>query len=183
MLNIKVKLKLEVASAYIALHSLTIFFLWIGLGKNVFAYNYGFLISYILSVQFSSVAQSCLTLCDPRDCSMPGFPIHHQLPEPTQTHVHCIGDAIQPSHSLSSTSPPMFNLSKHQGFFRQVRSWHRLDKILEFWLQHQSFPMNIQDWFPLGLTGWISLQSKGLSRVFSNITVQKHLFFEAQISL
>ena len=160
MLNIKVKLKLEVASAYIALHSLTIFFLWIGLGKNVFAYNYGFLISYILSVQFSSVAQSCLTLCDPRDCSMPGFPIHHQLPEPTQTHVHCIGDAIQPSHSLSSTSPPMFNLSKHQGFFRQVRSWHRLDKILEFWLQHQSFPMNIQDWFPLAF--WI--RSKSLAQ-------------------
>ena len=161
MLNIKVKLKLEVASAYIALHSLTIFFLWIGLGKNVFAYNYGFLISYILSVQFSSVAQSCLTLCDPRDCSMPGFPIHHQLPEPTQTHVHCISDAIQPSHPLSSTPPPTFNPS----LFKWVGSSHQVAKLSA---STSVLPMNIQDWFPLGLTGLISLQSKGLSRVFSS---------------
>ena len=69
------------------------------------------------SVQFSSVAQSCLTLCDPMDCSTPGFPVHHQLPDPTKTHVHCIGDAIQPSHPLSSPSPPAFNLSQHQGLF------------------------------------------------------------------
>ena len=70
------------------------------------------------SVQFSSVAQSCLTLCDPMNCSMPGLPVHHQLPESTQTHVHRVGDAIQPSHPLLSPSPPAFNLSQHQGLFQ-----------------------------------------------------------------
>ena len=69
-------------------------------------------------IQFSSVAQSCLTLCDPMDCSMPGLPVHHQLPEFTQTHVHLVGDAIQPSHPLSATSSPTFNLSQHQGLFQ-----------------------------------------------------------------
>ena len=69
-------------------------------------------------VQFSSVAQLCSTLCDPMDCSMPGLPVHHQLQEFTQTHVHCIGDATQPSHSLSSPPPPAFNLSQHQGLFQ-----------------------------------------------------------------
>ena len=69
------------------------------------------------TVQFSSVTQLCLTLCDPMDCSMPGLPVHHQLLELTQTHVHRVGDAIQPSHSLSSPSPPSFNLSQHQGLF------------------------------------------------------------------
>ena len=72
----------------------------------------------VSSIQFSSAAQSCLTLCDPMECSMPGFPAHHKLLEPTQTHVHGVGDAIQPaSHSLSSPSPPTFNLSQHQGLF------------------------------------------------------------------
>ena len=66
----------------------------------------------------SSVAQLCPTLCDPMDCSMPGFPVHNQFPEPTQPHVHQVGDAIQPSHPLSSPSPPAFNLSKHQGLFK-----------------------------------------------------------------
>ena len=70
-------------------------------------------------VQFSSVAQSCLTFCDPMDCSMPGFPFNQQLPELAQTHVHQIGDAIQPSHPLSSPSPPAFNLSQHQSLFRE----------------------------------------------------------------
>ena len=69
-------------------------------------------------VQFSSVAQSCPTLCDPMDCSMPAFLVHHQLPEPTQIHVHHVGDAIQPSHSLLSSSPPAFSLSQHQGLFQ-----------------------------------------------------------------
>ena len=71
-----------------------------------------------LRSQFSSVAQSCPTLCDPMDCSMPGFPVHHQLPELNQTHVHQVSDAIQPSHPLSSPSPPDFNLSQHQGLFQ-----------------------------------------------------------------
>ena len=69
-------------------------------------------------IGFSSVARSCLTLCDPMDCSTPGFPVHHQLPEFTQTHVYQVGDAIQPSHPLTSPSPPAFNLSQHQGLFQ-----------------------------------------------------------------
>ena len=135
-----------------------------------------------LSVQFSSVTQSCLTLCDSMNLSMPGTPVHHQLPEFTQTHVHQVGDAIQQSHPLSSPSPAL-NLSQHQGLFQWVSSSHQVATVLEFQLQHSVLPMNIQDWFPLGWTGWISLQSKGPSRVFSNTTVQKHQFFSAQLSL
>ena len=93
----------------------------------------------IISIQFSSVTQSCPTLCDPMNCSMPGLPIHHQLPESTQTHVHRVGDAIQPSHPLSSPSPPALNLSQHQGLFQWVSSLHQGAKVLEFQLQHQSF--------------------------------------------
>ena len=89
--------------------------------------------------QFSSVAQSYLTLCDPMNCSMPGLPVHHQLPEPTQTHVHRVGDAIQQSHPLSSPSPPAFSLSQHQGLFKWVSSSHQVARVLEFQLQHQSF--------------------------------------------
>ena len=88
------------------------------------------------SVQFSSGPQSCLTLCDPMDCSRPGFPVQHQFPEPTQTHVHCVGDAIQPSHPLSSPSPPALNLSQHQGLFQWASSSHQVAKELEFQLQH-----------------------------------------------
>ena len=95
--------------------------------------------SFLGSVQFSSVAQLCLTLCNPMDCSMPGFPVHHQLPEPTQTHVHWVSDTIQPSHPLLSPSPPAFNLSQHQGLFQWVSSSHQVAKVLEFQLQHQSF--------------------------------------------
>ena len=83
-------------------------------------------------LQFSSVAQSCPTLCSPMDCNMPGLPVHHQLLEFTQTYVHWVGDAIQPSHSLSSPSPPAFNLSQHQGLFQWVRSSHQVAKVLEF---------------------------------------------------
>ena len=91
------------------------------------------------SIPFSSVAHSFLTLCDPMGCSTPGLPVHHQLLELTQTHVHQVGDAIQPSHPLSSPSPPAFNLSQHQGLFKWVSSSHQVAKILEFQLQHQSF--------------------------------------------
>ena len=79
---------------------------------------------YISSVQFSSVTQSCPTLCNPMNCSMPGLPVHHQLLESTQTHVHWVGDAIQPSHPLSSFSPPALNLSQHQGLFKRASSLH-----------------------------------------------------------
>ena len=89
--------------------------------------------------QFSSVAQLCPTLCNPMDCSTPGLPVHHQLPELTQTHVHWVNDAIQPSHPLSSPSPPAFYLSQHQGHFQWVSSSHQVAKVLEFQLQHQSF--------------------------------------------
>ena len=82
--------------------------------------------------QFSSVAQSCLTLCNPMDCSIPGFPVHHQLLEPIQTHAHWVGDAIQPSHPLSSPSSPAFNLSQHQGLFQWVSSSHQVAKVLQF---------------------------------------------------
>ena len=95
--------------------------------------------SFPTSVQFSSVAHSCLTLCDPMNYSMPGLPVHHKLPESTQTHVHRVGDAIQPSHPLSSPSPPAPNPSQHQGLFQWVNSSHEVAKVLEFHLQHQSF--------------------------------------------
>ena len=86
---------------------------------------------------FSSVAQSCPALCDPTDCSTPGFPVHHQLPELAQTHVHWVGDAVQQSHPLLSPSPPAFNLSQHQGIFQWVSSSHQVARVLEFQLQHQ----------------------------------------------
>ena len=89
--------------------------------------------------QFSDSAQSCPTLCEPMDCSTPGFPVHHQFPELTQTLVRWVGDAIQPSHPLSSFSPPAFRHSQHQGLFKWVSSSHQVAKVLEFQLQHQSF--------------------------------------------
>ena len=93
----------------------------------------------LTTFQFSSVAPLCPTLSDPMDCSMPGFPVCHQFLELTQTHVHWVGDAIQPSHPLSSPSSPTFNLSQHQGLFKWVSSLHQAFKVLEFQLQHQSF--------------------------------------------
>ena len=91
------------------------------------------------SVQFSSVTLLCPTLCNPMNHSMPGLPVHHQLPEFTQTHVHRVGDAIQPSHPLSSPFPPAPNPSQHQSLFQWVNSLHEVAKVLEFQLQHQSF--------------------------------------------
>ena len=88
------------------------------------------------AVQFSSVTQSCQTHCNSVDCSMSGLPVHHQLAELIQTHVHWVGDAIQPSHPLSSLSPPAFHLSQHQGLLKWVSSLHQVAKVLEFQLQH-----------------------------------------------
>ena len=126
----------------------------------------------------SSVAQSCPTLCDPMNCSMPGLLVHHQLLEFTQTHVHWAGDAIQPSHPLSSPSPPAPNPSQHQGLFKWVSSSHQVAKILSF-----SFNISSSSEHPglisFRIDGWISLQSKGLLRVFCNTTVQKHQFCSA----
>ena len=126
------------------------------------------IINYNQSV--SSVSQSCPTLCEPMDCSMPGFPVHHQLLELAQTHVHQVGDAIQPSHPLSSPSPPAFNLSQNRVFSNESALCIR-------WPKHWSFSFNISPSNEyLGLisfiiAGLISLQSKGFSRVFSNTTV------------
>ena len=92
-----------------------------------------------VSQPVSSVAQSCPTLCDPMDCSTPGLPVHHQLPEFTQTYVHRVCDVIQPSHPLLSPCPPAFNLSQHKGLFQGVSSSHQVAKVLEFQLQHWSF--------------------------------------------
>ena len=89
------------------------------------------------SIQFSSAGQSCPTLCNTVDCKMPDFPVHYQLPELAQTHVHRVGDAILSSHPLSSPSPPAFNLSQHQGLFQWLSSLHQRAKVLEFELQHQ----------------------------------------------
>ena len=102
---------------------------WDGKGKEV----------VIAQVQFSSFQSLSHHLCDPMNHSTPGLPVHHQLPEFTQTHVHWVGDAIQPSHLLLSTSPPSFHLSQHQGLLKWVCSLHQVAKVLEFQLQHQSF--------------------------------------------
>ena len=113
---------------------------------------------------------SCVQLCDPMDCSTPGLPVHHQLLEFTQTHVHWVNDAIQPSHPLSPPSPPAFNLSQHESF---LVSWLFTSGGQSIGVSASAsvLPVNIQDWFPLGGTGWISLQSKGLARVLSKTTV------------
>ena len=129
----------------------------------------------------SSVTQSCPTLCNPMNRSMPDLPVHHQLPEFTQTHVHWVSDAIQPSRPLSSPSPPAPIPSQHQSFsMSQLFSWGGqstgISALASF------LPKNTQGWSPSEWTAWISLQSKGLSRVFSNTTVQKHQFFSAQPS-
>ena len=122
------------------------------------------------SVQFSSVTQSCLTLCDPMKHSTAGLPVHYQLPEFTQTHVRRVGDAIQPSHPLSSPYSCPQSLPASESFpMSQLFAWG--GQNIGVSAQTSVLPMNTQDWSPLGWTGWISLQSKGLSRVFSNTTV------------
>ena len=141
------------------------------------------------SVQFSSVTQSCPTLCNPMNSVMLGLAVHHQLPEFTQTHVHPVGDAIQP------VMPSSHLILCHPLFFlppipSNIRVFSNESTFRMRWSKYWSFsftgvsvlPMNTQDWSPLEWTCWISLQSKGLSRVFSNTTVQKHQFFGAQLS-
>ena len=142
-----------------------------------------FILDFVLNesrfyIQFSSVAQSCPTLCNPMNRRTPGLPVHHHLPDFTQTHVHRVSDAIQPSHPLSSPSPPASNPSQHQSFpMSQLFPWGGqstgVSALASF------LPKKSQGWSPSEWTGWISLQSKGLSRVFSNTTVQKHQFFSA----
>ena len=134
-----------------------------------------------VSVQFSSVTQWCLTFCDLMNCSTPGLPVHHQLPEFTQTHVHRVGDAIQPSHPLSSPSlpapiPPSIRVFSNESTLRM--RWP------EYW--SFSFSTSPSNEYP-GLISfrmdWLDLlATKGISRVFSNTTVQKHQFFSTQLS-
>ena len=142
--------------------------------------NWGF---HIVSPQFSSGAQLCPTLCYPMNHNTPGLPVHHQLPEFTQTHVNWVDDAIQPSYPLSSPSLPAPNLSPASGPFQMSQLFTSGGQSIGVSASTTVLPMNTQDCSPLGWTGWISLQSKGLSRVFSSITVQKHQFFGAQLSL
>ena len=110
-------------------------------------------------LQFSSVVWSCPTLCDPMDCSTPGLPVHYQLLEFAQPHVHWVDDAIQPSHPLSSPSPFAFNLPQHQALFQWVGSSHQVAKVLEFQLQHQSFQWTLRtDFLQDGLVYFLAVQ-------------------------
>ena len=139
-----------------------------------------------LQSKFRSV-QPCPTLCNPMDCSMPGFPVHHQLLELTQTHVHNVGDAIQPSHPLSSPSPPAFHLSQHQSLFKIVSSSHQVAKVLEFQLHHQSLQIILRTEFLYNGLVW-SLCSSRDSQEFSStpqfksINSQHSAFFLVQLS-
>ena len=132
--------------------------------------------------QFSSVSQSCPTLCHHMDCSTPGFPVHHQLLELLKFMSIM---SVMPSNQLIFCRPLLFpsSIFPASGFFQMSQFFISGGKSIGVSASISVLPMNIKDWFPLGLTGWISLQSKGLSRVFSSTTVQKHQFFGAQFSL
>ena len=129
-----------------------------------------------------SVAWSCLTLCDPVDCSMPGFPVLHHLLELAQTRVHWVNDAIQLSHPLIIPFSSCLQSFPASGSFPVSLLFTSGGQSIRVSALASVLPINIQGWFPLGLTDLISLQSKGLSRVLSNITVQKHQFFNTQPS-
>ena len=137
----------------------------------------------LVNLQFSSVQSlSRVRLFATSWITAPGLPVRHHLPELTQTRVHQVGDAIQPSHPLSSPFPPAPNPSQHQSFpMSQLFTWG--GQSTEVSALASFLPKNTQGWSPSEWTGWISLQSKGFSRVFSNTTVQKHQFFGAQLSL
>ena len=135
------------------------------------------------SVKFRSDAQLCLTLCDPMSCSRPGLPVHHQLPEFTQAPVCWVGDAIQPSHPLSSPSPSCSQSFPASGYFQMSQLFKSGGQSFGVSASISVLPMIIQDWSPLGWTGWISLQSKGFSRIYSNTTGQENQFFGTQIPL
>ena len=125
-----------IRNAYIC-STLSFFLIYFLLKKNCFTELCYFLLNLNMnqpSVQFSLVTQSCPTLCDPMNRSTPGLPVHHQLPEFTQSHVHWVSDAIQPSHPLSSPSPPAPNPSQHHSLFQWVNSSHEVAKVLEFQL-------------------------------------------------
>ena len=132
-------------------------------------------------IKFSSVAQSCPTFCNPMDCSTPGFPIYHQLLELVQALVHRVGDAIQSSYPVIPFS--CLQSIPESGYFLMNQLFPVGGQRIGASVSASVLQMNIQDWFPLGLTGLIFLQSRGLSRVFSNTKVQKHQYFSTQLSL
>ena len=134
------------------------------------------------SVQFSWHTQSCQTLCDPLDCNTPGLPVHHQLPEFTQIHVHWVGDAIQSSHPLLCPSPPIFNLSS-------IRIFSNESVLCTRWPKYWTFifsisPSNEYSGLISVRMDWLDLLAvQGTLKSFSNTTVQKHQFFTTQLSL
>ena len=145
---------------------------------------HGFSLHTIISVQFSPVTQSCPTLCDPMDCNTPGFPVHHQLPLKVQLKLMSI-KSVMPSNHLIICHPLLLLPSVFPSIrvFSMGQFFVSGGQIIGVSASASVLPMNIQDCYPLGWTDWISLQSKGLSIVFSNTTVQKHQFFSTQISL
>ena len=152
-------------------------------GFSMYAWG-RFMLMYAGSVQFTSVAQLFPTLWDPMDCSTPGFPVHHQLPELAQTHVHWVGDAIQLSHPLLSPSPPVFNLSQHQGLFQWISSSHQVAQLLEFQLPSSEYSGFISfrvDWFdPLAAEGTLK---NFLQHHSSKASIFQHsAFFIVQLS-
>ena len=142
---------------FLCIFQIFVFFLHFFICRNIMIRNFDLFISWLINmiwyfiswtqeqsllfilISFVQFTQSCFTLCNPMDCSTTGFLVHHQLPELAQTHVCWLSDAIPPSHPLSSPSPPAFNHSQHQSLFKWVSSSHRVAKVLEFQLQHQSF--------------------------------------------
>ena len=146
------------------------------------SFNFLYTFSHMFVFQFSSVTQSCPALCNPMNRSTPGLPVHHHLPEFIQTHVHRVRDAIQPSHPLSSPSPPTPNHPPASDSFPMSQLFTRGGQSTGVSALASFLPKKSQGWSPSGWTSWISSQSKGLSRVFSNTTVQKHQFFGAQLS-
>ena len=138
--------------------------------------------NFFILICYCSVTRSCTTLCNPMDSSTPGFPVHHHLPEFAQTHVHRVGDAIQPSHPVITFSSCLQSFPASGSF---PMSWlvESDGQTIGASASASVLPMSIQGWFPLGLTGLISLMSKGLSRVFSNTTVQSHQFFHMDYML
>ena len=141
-----------------------------------------------MMIQFSSVAQSCLTLCNSMNCSMPGVPVHHQLPEYTQTHVHWVGDAIQQFHPLSSSSSPAFKIFQHQGLFQKSQLFASGGQSIGVSASATVLPINTQDWSPLGWTGLDLLAVQGtlkslLQHHSSKASIlQRSVFFIVQLS-
>ena len=145
------------------------------------SFNFMAAVTICSNFQFSSVAQSCPTLCDPMNRGMPGLPVHHHLPEFTQ--LMSIESVIPSNHLILCPLLLLLpSILPRIRIFSNDGSSHQVAKVLEFQLQQQSFQLIFRIFFPLGCTGWVSLQSKGLSRVFSNTTVQKHQFIGSQLS-